>query len=85
MATNLPKVGFSLFIEQGALRLNLCDGLDDLEEATNAARAFAAVRFVDLGGIVIRCDATGQQWIAADLIEAMDRPTVPTPVPKNLN
>ncbi len=58
---------------------------EDLEDATTAAREFAEVRVVGLQGIVIRCDATGQQWFAEELIESMDRPTVPTPVRKDAN
>jgi hypothetical protein len=75
MVTNLPKLGlipnqgFTLFIQRGPLRLNLCYGLESRDAAVGAAHEFAELRFVGLQGMFIRCEDTGEQWLVESIAE----------------
>jgi hypothetical protein len=66
---NMPRVGFTLFVERGGQKLTLCRGLADQAAAVAVAVAMAADRPTGLGGMVIRCESSREQWKATDLVD----------------
>ncbi len=65
--SNMPRIGFTVFVERGAQKVTLRRGLADRDAAMAVAIAMAADRPAGLGGMVIRCETTRQQWRAGDL------------------
>jgi hypothetical protein len=76
---NLPRDGFTIFVERGRQKLTLCRALPDCHAAVAMARAIATDRPGGLKGMIIRCEATREQWAVAELIEQMDRDAKPQP------
>jgi hypothetical protein len=69
---NLPRDGFTIFVERGRQKLTLCRALPDRQAAVGMACAIARDRPAGLKGMIIRCEATREHWAASELVEEID-------------
>jgi hypothetical protein len=76
---NLPRFGFTLFVQRGGQKLTLCRALPDRHTAVAVACAMALDRPTGLAGMVIRCEASREQWTATELAEVINDGATDTP------